>query len=337
VTRIINCLLSLLFFAVPSYAATYYASTMGSDSNSCTAAQSISTPKRTIQAGVDCLTNDSGDILYIRSGTYRETVNIVNLGGLNSGTRLLVSAYMAESVEITAASAGHDVLYLRDADYIDFQNLTIDGSNSNGRATVNALNDPQTVLNIRWYNIKVQNYESIAADPQFVDPGNGDFHIAAWSLAVHAGAVIPGITEDFDGLIRGPFPSVGAFEANGTPPAPIIAFVNPGQGNQSTTLNVVVTAMFAHFEQGTSVCSFSGTGITVNSTTVANVDTATCNITIAVDATLSARTVTVTTGAEMASKTNGFQVFGPKTPGVTPIFEPPIATPKVIPTPIGKD
>src|SRR5215475_14289659 len=53
-------------FADVVEAATYYVATTGSDSNSCAAAQNISTPKRSINAGLACLAAGNGDTVYIR-------------------------------------------------------------------------------------------------------------------------------------------------------------------------------------------------------------------------------------------------------------------------------
>lgn len=74
-------------------------------------------------------------------------------------------------------------------------------------------------------------------------------------------------------------------------PPPEITTVTPGTGDQSETLDVTVAG--SAFVDGAAV-TFSGTGITVNSTTFVAVDELTANVTIAADATLSARDVTVT-------------------------------------------
>jgi hypothetical protein len=58
------------------------------------------------------------------------------------------------------------------------------------------------------------------------------------------------------------------------------------------------------------VLSFSGTGVTVNSTTVTSPTSATANITIAAGATPGFRDVFVTTSAEVAALLNGFNVLG---------------------------
>jgi hypothetical protein len=90
---------------------------------------------------------------------------------------------------------------------------------------------------------------------------------------------------------------------------PTLAAVNPPTGNQGdTNLNVSITGQFTNFVNGTSSASF-GAGITVNSLTVSSATAAVASITISPTATLASRTVTVTTGAEIASITGGFTVL----------------------------
>lgn len=74
---IVPWILTLLFIMwahTVSAATTYYVATTGSDSNTCTQAQSISTPKQTIEAGITCLADNSGDTLIVRDGTYNEVI-----------------------------------------------------------------------------------------------------------------------------------------------------------------------------------------------------------------------------------------------------------------------
>jgi hypothetical protein len=76
-------------------------------------------------------------------------------------------------------------------------------------------------------------------------------------------------------------------------PAPSPASISPTSGLQGQTLNVTVTG--TSFDSGgTSTLSFSGTGITVNSYGTRNATTLTANISIASNATVSARNVIVT-------------------------------------------
>jgi len=53
----------------------------------------------------------------------------------------------------------------------------------------------------------------ISADPQFVDPGNGDYHLASGSPCVNAGAYVEGLLLDYDGDRRTvPVLDIGADE-----------------------------------------------------------------------------------------------------------------------------
>lgn len=81
-------ILGVLLFAMstPVFAATYYVAPVtlgGNNSNSCSAAQSIATPKLTINAGLACMVG--GDTLNVRAGTYVESVSNTGLE-IPSGT-----------------------------------------------------------------------------------------------------------------------------------------------------------------------------------------------------------------------------------------------------------
>ncbi len=90
--------------------------------------------------------------------------------------------------------------------------------------------------------------------------------------------------------------------------APSIASVTPNTGQQGQTLaSVAIVGQNTNFVQGTTVASF-GAGITINSLTVNSATSATANITVQNGTALGARTVTMTTGAEVASLVNGFSV-----------------------------
>ena len=88
---------------------------------------------------------------------------------------------------------------------------------------------------------------------------------------------------------------------------PQITLLNPSSGNEGATLSVAVAGLYTHFGP-TSVATFSGTGITVNSTTASDATDAVLNITIAANASLGPRNVTITTGTEVASITGRFTV-----------------------------
>lgn len=84
--------------------------------------------------------------------------------------------------------------------------------------------------------------------------------------------------------------------ARGT--GPFIAVCSPTSAAQGTSLSVDITGNGTHFVNGTSAATFTGDGITVNSTTVIDATHARANITISGAATPGARDVNVITGTE---------------------------------------
>ena len=88
---------------------------------------------------------------------------------------------------------------------------------------------------------------------------------------------------------------------------PIISSLVPNSGTLNQTISVLITGQNTHFVNGTTTAYF-GTGITVNSVAVSTSTSATATITISPTTTLGSRTVTLTTGGEVASFTNGFNV-----------------------------
>ena len=86
---------------------------------------------------------------------------------------------------------------------------------------------------------------------------------------------------------------------------PVISSISPSSAAQAATLNVVITGQFTNFVQGTTAVSF-GTGVTVNSVTVASLTSLTANITIPPTSNLNSRTVTVSTNTE--TETIGFNI-----------------------------
>ncbi len=92
-----------------------------------------------------------------------------------------------------------------------------------------------------------------------------------------------------------------------SPSAPTVTSVAPNSANRGQTLNVAITG--DNLTRATAV-SF-GAGITINSYTVNSGTQVTANITIAVDATLGTKNVSVTTPGGTGTLTNGFTVTAP--------------------------
>ena len=89
---------------------------------------------------------------------------------------------------------------------------------------------------------------------------------------------------------------------------PTLVSVTPNSGQQGQqNLPVIISGQFTHFLQGTTQANF-GAGVTVASVTVTSITTATVLLNIDASAVSGARTVLLTTGAEVAILANGFTV-----------------------------
>ena len=92
---------------------------------------------------------------------------------------------------------------------------------------------------------------------------------------------------------------------------PVLTQVNPNTGQQGlSNLAVAISGQFTHFVQGTTTAAF-GAGITVASLTVNSATSATAVLNIDSAAAIGARSVTLTTNAEVATLGNGFMVTAP--------------------------
>src|SRR6266545_7368291 len=125
-------LLVMLFtmFPVLAHGATYYVAKTGSDSNSCSNAQSQSQPKLTINAGVGCL-NAAGDTLVVKSGVYDEILNNVIPSG-SPGNQVTVKSevqYGAIIRPATFGSTAYIISIMNGAHDIVLDGLVVDGIN----------------------------------------------------------------------------------------------------------------------------------------------------------------------------------------------------------------
>ncbi len=91
---------------------------------------------------------------------------------------------------------------------------------------------------------------------------------------------------------------ISAFNLAETPGQSITS-VNPAFGTQGQTLNVAITAVGTHFQQGVTIAKF-GDGVTMNSLTIVDATDATANITISNTTYVGYRTVTMQTNGEFA-------------------------------------
>jgi hypothetical protein len=92
------------------------------------------------------------------------------------------------------------------------------------------------------------------------------------------------------------------------PGSPVLLSANPSVGQQGQQgLSVSLAGQFTNWAQATTTASF-GAGITVASLTVSSPATATAIVNISSSAAAGTRTVTLTTGSEIDTLTNGFTV-----------------------------
>ena len=115
-----------LLFASPAWATTYYvAATGGNDANSCAQAQSESTPKATMNAGVGCLSG--GDTLQVKNGTYAESFTTAFPSG-TVGNPTIINNF-AGHAPVAKSTTGSTAWNLDNKSYITFDGIKFDGSN----------------------------------------------------------------------------------------------------------------------------------------------------------------------------------------------------------------
>jgi hypothetical protein len=137
VQRCVSALSVLAWFCTGgvAQATTYYVATNGSDGRTCSQSQSISAPKRTLNSAVTCLR--AGDTLYVRSGTYDESLVATVPSGTSWSNPVVVAAYPGESVTMRPSAAAYVLEFAGSSSagssgsqqYIEFDGINLDGTN----------------------------------------------------------------------------------------------------------------------------------------------------------------------------------------------------------------
>lgn len=131
---------------------TYYVENRGNDSNS----GSINEPFQTVQEGISRL--KPGDKLLIRSGTYKEKLNIENSGTVDGF--ITIKNYPGEKVIIQGVNRGGANLSIKNKSYIRIEGLEICENSGSGTDTPMGISIEGKGSNIEIVNNKVYNISS---------------------------------------------------------------------------------------------------------------------------------------------------------------------------------
>jgi parallel beta-helix repeat protein len=162
-----------LAFPSAAVSATYYVATSGNDGASCAQAQTLTTPKRTIAAGMSCAR--AGDRVSIRGGSYPENIDsnrqIIPTGS-SWADAPVIAAYAGETVSIRnmnlAAPSGAGQSELK---YVIFDGLRMSGSGTDAVSFWGAA-----------HHIRLQNCEAYGATGERMGmnlqpgPGGGGYN-----------------------------------------------------------------------------------------------------------------------------------------------------------------
>jgi nitrous oxidase accessory protein NosD len=170
-------LLGSLVMAQWSAAATYYVAPDGNDANEGT----IDEPYRTVKAGVGVL--NPGDTLYLRAGTYQESLVNVIPGGQSWDNPVTIKAHSGETVTLRPSNTSSAVLYFSasGSQYIVIDGLSLDEAD-NSLAVVYVVGSAH---HIRLVNCELKNSRFSGLyggrDSEFInlnvhDNGLTDFH-----------------------------------------------------------------------------------------------------------------------------------------------------------------
>jgi parallel beta-helix repeat protein len=134
-----------------SSGASFYVATNGNDSNSCTAATNINTPKKTLASSVACL--GPGKTLFVRGGTYLGSSQTARIpSGSDWANPVTIRAYPGETVTIVAESGTH-ALYFNNGNH----HIVIDGFVIDATGGLNGVKVMQGSHHIRIMNTEVKN------------------------------------------------------------------------------------------------------------------------------------------------------------------------------------
>jgi len=152
--------------AEAAHAATYYVATNGKDTNSCSQAQSQSTPKQTLTNAVGCLA--AGDTLLVRGGNYPESLTSAVPSGTSWSSKVRIANFPGETVWLRPAGGLFAMFFGHPSTpaYIEFDGINVDGSSVTAFTIKVEAGAGYNAHHIRFQNLKV-------IGPLNPNPGNG--------------------------------------------------------------------------------------------------------------------------------------------------------------------
>jgi hypothetical protein len=122
----VAALVAATALAVNTAGTTFYVAPGGNDAVSCTQAQNTATPKRTIANAAACLS--PGSTLYVRAGTYPESLFNVIPSGASWDQPVTIAAFPGETVTLRPLR-GDQVLHIEDRQFIVVDGFILDAVN----------------------------------------------------------------------------------------------------------------------------------------------------------------------------------------------------------------
>jgi parallel beta-helix repeat protein len=175
--------------------ATYYVGKSGGDFFSCAQAQSASTPKLTIDAGLRCLA--AGDRLVIKQGIYVESIDPKQIpNGISREHPTRIEAEIRGKVTLFPSTGGAvgDVIWLAGQRYIVLGGLIIDAKHVKVQGIrINNRGNVET-SHIRLVNVEVKNAprnNCIGAKGSFIEILDSRIHDCG-STKLHHGVYLQG-------------------------------------------------------------------------------------------------------------------------------------------------
>lgn len=161
----VSVLLFCESFATAAWAATYYISPSGSNSNSCALAQSSETSKQTFSSVWSCLS--AGDTLIVADGTYTSVAPPAGKSG-SAGNAILVQAQNDGSATLSGG------ILFKGNSYLDFAGFKFTATIEAIRVNSNGSGDPSHHLTFRRSAFVCSN---TASDGACVNLSDGTHHI----------------------------------------------------------------------------------------------------------------------------------------------------------------